>query len=81
MFFSEAPSPNAAAPSDPQGQVPNPFTYELSKVNATQLPGGTMKVADSRNFTVATTISVADVTVEPGGMRYAGCKAVQRIIR
>lgn len=61
--------PDAAAPEDPQGQVPNPYIYKLSEQNATQLAGGALKVADSRNFTVATTISLAEVWVEPGGMR------------
>ena len=32
-------------------------------------PGGTYKIADSTSFTVATTIAVAEVTVEPGAMR------------
>jgi oxalate decarboxylase/phosphoglucose isomerase-like protein (cupin superfamily) len=57
------------APSDPQGQVPNPFSYPLSKVNATKLSGGTVKIVDSTIFKVSTRIAVADVTVEPGALR------------
>jgi oxalate decarboxylase family bicupin protein len=57
--------------------VPNPtdpkyfFTYPLSKVEPKQYPGGTIKIADSRNFEVAKKIAVAEVTVDVGGMRYA----------
>lgn len=65
----EPPSPDAVAPEDPQGQIPNPFIYKFSEVNATKLAGGAIKIADSRNFTAATTTSVAEVWVEPGGMR------------
>lgn len=57
------------APSDPQGQIPNPFSYPLSKVNATKLSGGTVKIVDSTVFKISTTIAVADVTVEPGALR------------
>ncbi|KAH9922697.1 oxalate decarboxylase [Fomitopsis serialis] len=68
-IFPESPSPDATAPEDPQGQVPNPYIYKLSQTNATQLAGGALKIADSRNFTVSTTIALAEVWVEPGGMR------------
>ncbi|EPS99769.1 hypothetical protein FOMPIDRAFT_1123842 [Fomitopsis schrenkii] len=69
IFPGEPPSPDAVAPEDPQGQIPNPFIYKFSEVNATKLAGGAIKIADSRNFTAATTTSVAEVWVEPGGMR------------
>ena len=65
-----APPPDdAQAVSDPQGQVPDPFTFALSKVNATPLSGGSVKVVDSTTFTVSKTIAAAEVTVEPGAMR------------
>lgn len=57
------------AVSDPQGTVPEPFSFPLSQMSATQLPGGTVKIVDSTTFKVATKIAVAVVTVEPGGMR------------
>ncbi|PCH41733.1 oxalate decarboxylase [Wolfiporia cocos MD-104 SS10] len=69
IFPSDPPSPDAVAPQDPQGLVPNPYTYQFSEVNATKLAGGSVKIADSRSFKVSTTIAVAEVTVEPGGMR------------
>jgi hypothetical protein len=63
------PPTGSSAPSDPQGQVPNPFSFPLSQVNATSLSGGTVKIVDSTTFKVSTTIAVADVTVEPGALR------------
>ena len=67
-IHSEPPT-NHMAPSDPQGQIPNPFSYPLSKVNATKLNGGTAKIVDSTTFKVSKRIAVADVTVEPGALR------------
>ncbi|CCM04232.1 uncharacterized protein FIBRA_06399 [Fibroporia radiculosa] len=69
IFPGNSPSPDAVAPEDPQGQVPSPYTYKFSEVTPTQLAGGSVKIADSTVFPVSTSISVADVTVEPGGMR------------
>ncbi|KAI8980152.1 oxalate decarboxylase [Trametes punicea] len=69
IFPSAAPPDNAQPVSDPQGQVPSPFIFHLSQVNATQLDGGSVKVVDSTTFTVSTAIAVAEVTVEPGAMR------------
>jgi len=69
IFPGIVPTDDQQAPVSPQGKVPQPFTFALSSVNATQLSGGSMKVADSTNFPVATTISGAEVTVEPGAMR------------
>jgi oxalate decarboxylase family bicupin protein len=68
IFPSEPPTSDAA-PSDPQGQVPDPFSFPLSKVNATKLSGGTVKIVDSTIFKISTRIAVADVTVEPGALR------------
>lgn len=64
------PADNQQAPVSPQGTVPQPFTFSFSSVNATQLAGGSIKIADSTTFPIATAISVAQVTVEPGAMRY-----------
>ncbi|KAJ6577603.1 oxalate decarboxylase [Mycena capillaripes] len=70
IFPSSPPPTDAVAPSSPQGGVPNPFSFALSKVNATKLPGGSVKIVDSTTFTVSTTIAAAEVTVEPGAIRY-----------
>ena len=56
----------------PNTTDPNFFsTYPLSKVTPTVFPGGTIKIADSRNFEVAKKIAVAEISVEIGAMRYA----------
>ncbi|KAM5535983.1 hypothetical protein V8D89_010423 [Ganoderma adspersum] len=70
-IFPSAPPPSDRQNqvSDPQGQVPSPFIFKLSQVNATQLDGGSVKVVDSTTFPVSTAIAVAEVTVEPGAMR------------
>ncbi|CAE6349772.1 unnamed protein product [Rhizoctonia solani] len=53
----------------PQGVSTLPYTFAASKANATKVPGGTVKVVDSRTFNVSKTIALAEVTVEVGGMR------------
>ena len=53
----------------PQGETPLPYTFDFANMKPTQYAGGTVKIADSRNFNVAKTIAVAEVTVEPGAMR------------
>ncbi|TFY64564.1 hypothetical protein EVJ58_g2554, partial [Rhodofomes roseus] len=69
IFPSDPPASNAQAPTDPQGQTTEPYSFPLSQMNATQRPGGTVKIVDSTNFKVAKTIAVAEVTLEPGAMR------------
>ncbi|KAI0033645.1 oxalate decarboxylase [Vararia minispora EC-137] len=64
-----APSDNATAVADPQGQVPNPFSYSMSTLPATPLDGGSVKIVDSTTFKVSKTIAAAEVTVEPGAIR------------
>ncbi|THH33237.1 hypothetical protein EUX98_g1002 [Antrodiella citrinella] len=69
-IFPDAPPPSdAQAPADPQGQVPSPFAFSFSSVNATQYSGGTAKIVDSSTFAASTTIAAAEITVEPGAMR------------
>ena len=51
--------------------TPQPYIFPLSKVTATQKPGGTVKMVDSRTFVVAKKICAAEVEVEVGGMRCA----------
>lgn len=71
-IFPSTPPPedvetNMVIPND----TPIPFTYALSKVNATTLEGGSVKTADSRTFKASTTICAKEVTIQPGGLRYA----------
>jgi oxalate decarboxylase len=53
-----------------KGVPPHPFTFTLGSGPATrETKGGSVRIADSRNFTVSTTVAAALVTVHPGGLR------------
>ena len=53
-----------------RGVPPHPFTFSLgSSAPARETKGGSVRIADSKNFTVSTTVAAALVTVHPGGMR------------
>lgn len=67
--YLEVPSDNQQLPVSPQGTVPESYTFSMSTMNATQLSGGSVKVVDSTIFPISTTISAAEVTVEPGAIR------------
>ncbi|TFK81301.1 oxalate decarboxylase [Polyporus arcularius HHB13444] len=69
IFPGAVPSDNQQAPQSPYGTTPEPYTFDFASMTPTQYAGGTVKVADSRNFKVAKTIAVAEVTVLPGAMR------------
>ncbi|KZT58050.1 oxalate oxidase [Calocera cornea HHB12733] len=70
IFPSVVPPPLAqTAVDDPNGNVPDAFSYAFSQVPATPLRGGSVKIADSRTFKIATNIIVAEVTINPGAMR------------
>jgi oxalate decarboxylase len=59
-----------AAVTTGSGAPPHPFIFSLgSSVPVRQSEGGDVRVADSNNFTVSTTIAAALVTVRPGGIR------------
>jgi len=49
--------------------APNPFTHKFSQQKAIQGTGGSVKIVDSNNFKVATTISTLEATISPGHMR------------
>jgi hypothetical protein len=66
---SEPPAEDAVAVSDPQGQVPEPFSFSMSSIIPTNLTGGSVKIVDSTVFNVSKQIAVAEVTVNPGGLR------------
>lgn len=59
---------NQEVPS-PFGKVPLSFKHELIHVKPIESPGGILRILDSHNFPVCTTIATALVEVEPGGMR------------
>jgi oxalate decarboxylase len=49
--------------------VPDAYSYRLHAQPPIELAGGTVRIVDSSNFPVATTIAAALVEVEPGGLR------------
>ncbi|KIY43867.1 oxalate decarboxylase [Fistulina hepatica ATCC 64428] len=69
IFPGTPPSDDAVAPYSPQGQVPNPFAFNLSTMASTKLSGGSVKIVDSTIFNISKTIAVAEVYVNPGAMR------------
>jgi oxalate decarboxylase len=51
-------------------QAPSPYTFKMSSMAPTKrMPGGEVRVVDSRNFPVSTNVAAAMVTVKPGAMR------------
>ncbi|KAG5985547.1 hypothetical protein E4U52_001233 [Claviceps spartinae] len=69
IFPADVPADDQEAPESPFGTVPDPFSFALSKMNATQFEGGSVKIVDSTTFKISKTIAAAEVTVEPGAMR------------
>jgi len=69
IFPARLPEPDDAGPKSPQGTVPDPFSFALSKVKPTTLSGGSVRVVDSSTFKISKTIAAAEVTVEPGAIR------------
>lgn len=59
-------------PVSPQGTSNTSFTFALSEMEATVVPGGTVKIVDSTVFEASQNIAAALVTVEPGAMRLVG---------
>ncbi len=52
------------------GVTPQPFSFSLgAKQPDYQTRSGSVRIADSRNFPVSTTIAAALVEIEPGGLR------------
>ena len=68
-IFPTAPPKTNITVDNPNGEPPNPFTFKFSEVEETAVPGGSVKVVDTRTFPISKTISGALVTVQPGGIR------------
>ncbi len=69
-FQSKVPGPlERDRVPDPRGPAPKSFSHRLLKQIPVQTPGGTVRIADSTNFPVATRIAAALVEIEPGGLR------------
>jgi oxalate decarboxylase len=72
LFIFEAPLPPAIASdavTSPQGVVPLSMILRASDQQATTLRGGSVRIADTRNFPIATEVAAAIVEVAPKAMR------------
>ncbi|MFC1287871.1 oxalate decarboxylase family bicupin [Bacillus paralicheniformis] len=70
IFQAKAPGPlEKQNVPDPYGTVPKSFAYRLFTQKPIVTPGGTVRIVDSSNFPISTTIAAALVEVKPGGMR------------
>ena len=73
IFQGTPPGPLAAderAVQSSKGSPPSSFVWPMSGMSATrQSRGGSVTIADSRNFTASKTIAAALVAVKPGGIR------------
>jgi oxalate decarboxylase len=70
IFNGEVPGPLALdRVRSPAGTVPQSYKHGLLAQTPVEAPGGRVRIVDSRNFPVATTIAAALVEVDPGAMR------------
>ncbi|RYE02898.1 MAG: cupin domain-containing protein, partial [Sphingobacteriaceae bacterium] len=70
IFPAPAPGPiKQDQISDPQGKIPQSFSFHMDQLAAKPAPGGQVKIIDTLVFPASKTISAALVEVAPGGMR------------
>ncbi|MBN3855014.1 oxalate decarboxylase family bicupin [Paraburkholderia sp. Ac-20340] len=73
IFQGDDPGPLAAAQAavkSPHGAPDFPFVFSLGSMKPIkETKGGSVRIADSRNFKVSTNIAAAMVTIKPGGLR------------
>jgi oxalate decarboxylase len=72
LFIFEAPVPGSIesdAIASPQGAVPRSMVLRKSDQKTDKGPGGTVRIADTRNFPIATEVAAAIVEVAPQSTR------------
>jgi oxalate decarboxylase len=70
IFQAEPPPPlEQDALADPQGQVSQSMVFKMMDQPPTTSPGGSVRIADTRNFPISTEVAAAHVEVAPGHMR------------
>ncbi len=67
IFQGEVPGPLPV--SSPRGTAPESFSHRMLAQEPIRTGGGQVRITDSSNFPVSTTVAAALVEVEPGGMR------------
>jgi len=71
-FIFQAPMPStlqADTVGDPQGKVPLDMAFRMMQQEPATSPGGWVRIADMRNFTISSDVAAALVEVTPGHMR------------
>jgi oxalate decarboxylase len=63
------PAESDDAPPYPAVQPPQSYTWHMLAQEPIKVPGGEVRITDSRNFTVSKTIAAARLDIEPGAMR------------
>ncbi|HEY1349195.1 MAG TPA: oxalate decarboxylase family bicupin [Ktedonobacteraceae bacterium] len=70
IFAGQVPGPiNTEAVQSAAGPPPQTFSHRMLAQKPLSMPGGWVRITDSANFPVATTIAAALVNLEPGAMR------------
>jgi oxalate decarboxylase len=73
IFQGEDPGPlpnDQRAVRSAKGEPAHPFIFSLGDMTPVrETKGGSVRIADSKNFNVSTTMAAALVTVKPGGIR------------
>jgi oxalate decarboxylase len=70
VFEAEVPPPlEQDKVSAPNGSVPQWFSHHMLAQEPIETAGGQVRITDSTNFPISTTIAAALVEVEPGGLR------------
>jgi oxalate decarboxylase len=70
IFQAEPPPPlQQDAVADPQGRVSQSMVFKMLDQPPTTSPGGSVRIADTRNFQISTDVAAAYVEVAPGHMR------------
>ncbi len=69
IFQMDVPGPLDSDRLGGAGPVPHTFKHGMTAQEPQRFPGGTVRIADSRNFPACTRIAAALVELEPGAMR------------
>ena len=69
LFPAAAPASLGADTMRGAGPVPQGFAHRMTAQDPLRLPGGTVRITDTRLFPASKTISAALVELEPGGLR------------
>jgi oxalate decarboxylase len=69
IFSGTVPGPLAEEATSPAGSVPERFSHRMLEQEPIEVAGGRVRITDSSNFPISTTVAAALVEVVPGGLR------------